>query len=113
MQNIQHILQLTPNEHYMLKFDLFLAWCDQKAINFTHLQELLCNQKIWHWFSTQYQIKETHFLKDIAQYKHLNQEDLRDVYDNYTTAIEYYPKALLIKVKKSIKKANTLTFKYN
>lgn len=113
MQQIKQILQLSQAQHEMLKYDLFLCWCDQRALNFTHLQALLCNQKIWRWFCSQYQIQEAKFLNDIQQYKHLNTKDLAAVYDNYTTAIPYYPKALLKKVKKEITKPNALTFKYN
>ncbi len=113
MQQINQILQLSQAQHDLLKFDLFLAWCDQRALNFTHLQSLLCNQKIWHWFCTQYQIQEAKFLNDIQQYKHLNTKDLIAVYDTYTTRIEYYPKALLNQVKKQIKAPNTLSYQYN
>lgn len=100
---IHIILKTTEKELEMLKDSLFLDWCDEHATSIAHLQQLLINNRIYNWFCREYTKNEREFLlalQDVVKKnKQLHFMEARKLYDNYTTRIAFYPKALLTTIK--------------
>jgi hypothetical protein len=108
---ILDLLQYSSLEYDMLLFDLYFTWCNGIARSTKHHQFLLVNRNLSRWFMKEYYKNEVKFLNYSQSTHPYNTEELRILYDETTTQINFYPKALLNEIKKQAKKAVRITDK--
>lgn len=90
------VLKYTESDYDTLVFDLYIAWCASHSLSDNHCQLLITSNKLYNWFMTEYSKSEKHFLYLAKPYiGKVSLKDLRALYDDKTTKINFYPKAIL------------------
>ena len=103
-QQILKVLNYSEKTRDSLVWDLFVSWCDEQAYSANHLQLLLTNNNLYNWFMNEYEKREKQFLYVAKPYiGKVPSSTLIKLYDDRTTAIEIYPKAILKEVIKEAK----------
>ena len=93
---IKKVLKYTDYEYYMLLMDLYVAWCSEHSYSTNHFQLMLISNKLYNWFLQEYTAREKSFLYIARPFiGKLPVADLRKLYDDKTTQIKYFPKAIL------------------
>lgn len=100
---IYEILKISKTEYEMFRDSLYLNWADEHSVSTMHLQSIMSSQKVYAWFSREYENKEKAFLETLKQVYQENPkvsiQSVRQLYDKYTSEIRFYPKVLINKCK--------------
>ncbi len=107
-QQIIKILRYTPYQYDMMVFELYYAWCIEHSFNHNHLQKLISNRKLHSWFMREYTNKERNFLEYSKDYQGSSVKMLRNLYDTETCSINFFPKAILNEIRKTVKKTTVI-----
>lgn len=99
MKTITHILQATKDSYEKLKFETYITWCQSYGKTPNRMQSLLCNQRVYDWFSNEYRKTELLFLEQVNPT--WNVGEIRLLYAEITNRVLFvYPRPLVKKVQK-------------
>ncbi|CAA0255008.1 hypothetical protein TMP445_80049 [Tenacibaculum maritimum] len=107
-QQLLKILKYSKSHYELLVFDLYYCWCIEHSYSLNHLQKLVSSQKLFNWFLREYQRQEQQFLEYTKDYQTSNTQELRKVYNSMTCTINFYPKAILNEIRKTVKKTTVI-----
>lgn len=103
-QQILQVLNYSEKTRDTLAWELYLSWCDQQAYSVNHFQLLITNNSLYNWFICEYEKREKQFLFTAKPYiGNVPVTTLVRLYDDCTTSIAIYPKAILKEVIKEVR----------
>jgi len=106
-QFIHHVLNKTPTEYEVFKFDIYLFWCEFNSVSQKDLQQLIASQILYDWYIKQLNLLENEFINKVSNATTLNNTVpyLNGVYIGTVGKISnIYPKKLLIEIRKTARK---------
>ncbi len=108
MKAIIHLLQTTPERYQKIQFDSYITWCQSYGRTPNRMQILLCNQRVYEWFTNEYRKQELLFLEQVNPSWKVG--EIREFYAEITNKILFvYPAPFV----KNVQKMKLQTTNYN